>query len=121
MGQETGTEPPCETAMWDGVYGWGGGMCEVVVVVGSRVRETRGGERVWAKKLKPSCRGSVSGTPCEMAMQDGAYGWCGGMCEVVVVVGSRIRETRGEEQVWVKKTKPSRHGSVSGCGRAAGG
>jgi hypothetical protein len=81
----------------------------------------RGGERVWAKKLKPSCRGSVSGTPCEMAMQDGAYRWCGGMCEVVVVVGSHIRETRGEEQVWVKKTKPSRHGSVSGCGRAAGG
>jgi hypothetical protein len=68
-------------------------VCEVVVVVGSRVRKTRHGERVWAKKPKLSRRGSVLGAPCETAMRDGVYGWCGGVCEVVVVVGSRIRKT----------------------------
>jgi hypothetical protein len=78
-------------------------MCKVVVVVGSRVCETRGGEQVWAKNAKPSHCGLASGTPCETAMGDGAYRWCGGVCEVVVVVGLRVRETRGEERVWVKK------------------
>jgi hypothetical protein len=63
---------PCEMAMGDSAYGWGGGAYKVVVVMGSCVCETQGGERVWAKNLKPSRRGSVSGVPCEMAMQDGA-------------------------------------------------
>ena len=79
-------------------------MCKVVVVVvGLHICETRGGERVWAKNAKPSRCGLASGAPCETAMGDGAYRWCGGGGEVVVVGGSRVCETRGEERVWVKK------------------
>jgi hypothetical protein len=63
---------PCEMAMGDSAYGWGGGVYKVVVAMGSCVRETQGGEWVWAKKPKPSRRGSVSGALCETAMQDGA-------------------------------------------------
>ena len=63
---------PCEMAMGDGAYGWGGGVYKVVVAMGSCVHETRGRERVWAKNPKLSRRGSVSGAPCETAMRDGA-------------------------------------------------
>jgi len=48
----------------------GTGAYEVVVVVGSCVCETRGGERVWVKKLKLSHCGSVLGAPGEMATGD---------------------------------------------------
>jgi len=97
-----GISAPCETAMGDGAEGWGGGIYEVVAVVGSCVCETRGEERVWVEIPKPSRCGSVSGAPCETAMGDSAQGWGGGTYEVVVVVGSCVRETRGAERVGQK-------------------
>jgi hypothetical protein len=51
---------------------WGGGAYEVVVVVWSCDRETRGGERFGSKYPKPSRYGSVSGAPCETATGNGA-------------------------------------------------
>jgi hypothetical protein len=42
----------------------------VVVVVGLRVHETGGGERVLVQSPKPSHCGSVSVAPCEMATGD---------------------------------------------------
>jgi hypothetical protein len=69
---------PCETAAGDGAYRWVWGAYEVVVMVGSCVHETRGGERVWTKNVKPSHHGSALGASCETAMQDSA-GWCVGV------------------------------------------
>jgi hypothetical protein len=61
---------PCEMAMGmrDSAYRWGGGVYKVVVAMGSCVRETRGGERVWAKNPKLSRHGSVSGALCQCRM-----------------------------------------------------
>ena len=56
------------------------------VVVGHCVHKREAGEGVWAKRPKPSRRGSISGALCETAKGDGAEGWCGGAYEVVVVV-----------------------------------
>ena len=40
-------------------------------MVGSHIREMRGGEGVWAKKMKLSRCGLVSGAPGETAMGGG--------------------------------------------------
>ena len=42
---------------------------------------------VWAKKSKPSRRGSISGAPYKTAKGDRAEGWCGGVYEVAAGVG----------------------------------
>jgi hypothetical protein len=67
-----GSSAPCETAAGEGAYRWGGGAYKVVVMVGSCVCETRGGEWVWTKNVKPSRHGSASGAPCETAVRDSA-------------------------------------------------
>jgi hypothetical protein len=61
------------------------------------------------KILKPTCWGSVSGVPCEIAMGDGGEMWCGGAYKMVVV-GLCVRATWGTEQVRAKKpeTEPLR-------------
>ena len=66
---------PCGMAMGDGASGWHGGTYEAVVVVGSCGREARGGEGVWVKIPKSSCRGSISGC-------NGAAGGGEGYCSV---------------------------------------
>ena len=81
---------------------WCDGADEGVVVVGRCVRKREAGEGVWAKKSKPSRRGSISGAPRKTAKGYGAEGWCGGVYEVVVVVGLCACETRGREGVWAK-------------------
>ena len=43
------------------------------------------GEGVWAKKLKPSYRGLVSGATRETVMEDGGEGWCGAVVKLAVV------------------------------------
>ena len=56
------------------------------------------GEGVWAKRLKPSRRGSISVAPCKTAKGDIAWGWHGGTDQVVVVVvGLCGCKTRGGE------------------------
>ena len=74
---------------------WCKGADEGVVVVGRYIRKHKAGEGVWAKRLKPSRRGSISGAPCKTAKGDGVEGWCSGVYEVAVVVGLCARETRG--------------------------
>jgi hypothetical protein len=56
-----------EGMQWSGMY-------DEEVVVGWCVCETRGGELDLNQKknTKPSCCGSVSGAPCEMAMENDA-------------------------------------------------
>jgi hypothetical protein len=74
-------------------------------VVGSCVRKMGGREWVLVESPKPSRCGSVSVAPRETAMDDVAYGWGGGLYEVVVVVGSRDRETGGRERVFGPKSE----------------
>ena len=51
---------------------WCKGVDEGVVVVGRCICKHEAGEGVWAKKSKPSRRGSISGAPYETATGDGA-------------------------------------------------
>ena len=53
---------------------WCNGVDEGVVMVVRCVRKREAGEGAWAKKPKPSCRGSISGAPYEIAKGDGAEG-----------------------------------------------
>jgi hypothetical protein len=62
-------------------------------VMGCCVRKCEEGDGVWAKKLKPSCRGSILAAPCEMTKGDGAEGWYGGVYEVAGAVGLCACET----------------------------
>jgi hypothetical protein len=81
---------------------WCKGVDEGVVVVGHCIRKCKAGEGVWAKRLKPSYCGLISGAPCEMAKGDGVEGWCGGAYEVAVAVGLCTRKMQGREGVWAK-------------------
>ena len=83
-----------------------------MVLVGRCVRKHEAEEGVWAKKSKPSRRGSISGAPYKTAKGDGAEGWCGGVYEVAAVVGLCARETQGREGVLGQNSKPSCCGLV---------
>jgi hypothetical protein len=73
------------------------------------LRNTRR-EGVWVKSPKPSRRGSVSSTPCEMAAADGAWGWHGGLYQAAA--GLWGCETRGEGGLGEKpETEPPWLGS----------
>ena len=91
---------------------WCKGADEGVVVVGCCVRKHEAGEGVWAKRPKPSCRGSILWAPCKTVKGDGAEGWCGGAYEVAAVVGLCTREMRGREGVWAKIQNQAVAGSV---------
>ena len=75
----------------------------------ANVRQERG---VWAKKSKPSRRGSILGAPYKTAKGDCAEGWCGGVYEVVAGVGLCACEMRGREGVLGQNPKPSHCGSI---------
>ena len=116
------SDAPCEMAMENVAWGWDGGAYEVVVVVGWRIRETRGGGWDLSQKYETEPLCSVSGAPCETTMEEGAQGCGGGAHKVaaaeVVVVGLCVRETRWG-WLWAKIPQLSRRGSVSGCILAA--
>jgi hypothetical protein len=59
--------PPTTAVVGNRGRQWGG-VCEVTTVVGWWILKHKVGEGDWVKNPKPSCHGSVSGTPCEMAM-----------------------------------------------------
>jgi hypothetical protein len=101
---------------------WCNGADEGVVVVVRCVRKREAGEGAWAKKPKPSRRGSISGAPYELAKGDGAEGWCGGVYEVAAAVGLCARETGARQGVLGQHPKPSRCGSIWGapCETATG-
>jgi hypothetical protein len=71
-------------------------------VVGHCVRKRKAGEGVWAKKPKPSRRGSILGALCKMAKGDGVEGLYGGVYEVAVVVGLCAHEREAVRGVWAK-------------------
>jgi hypothetical protein len=80
---------------------WGNGANEEVVVVGCCVHKHEAGDRVWAKKVKPSRCSWISGAPCETVKGDDAEGWCG-VYKVAVVMGLCAHKMRGREGVWAK-------------------
>jgi len=101
-----------EMGMESGEGRWCSGTEEEVVTVGRCVRKCEAREGVSAKMPKLSCRGLISGAACEIAKGGNGEGWCGGVYEVVVVLGLCARETRGERGGLGQNPKPSRRGSV---------
>jgi hypothetical protein len=75
---------------------------------------TRGRGAGWVKNPKPSCRGSVTGVPCKMAVGGGSGRWWVRVKGKKVAGGLRVRqcEARG-----VKNPKLSHRGSVTGVPR----
>jgi hypothetical protein len=106
---------PCETTV-DGDGGrWWGGINEVVMVVGPHIRKCEAGEGAGGQNHETERDGSISGVPCETAVEgDGGRGWCG-VDDVVVVVGLRMRKRKAGEGLGAKSIKLSHYGSVSGC------
>jgi hypothetical protein len=58
----------------------------VVVVVGLCICKCEVGKWAWAKNHKTKRDSSVSGVPCEMAVEGDGGRWWGGVDEVIVVV-----------------------------------
>ena len=50
------------------------------------------GEEVWAKNSKPSRRGSISGVPLGIVVENNGEMWWGGAYQVLVVAGLCVRE-----------------------------
>jgi hypothetical protein len=71
-------------------------------VVGRCIHKHKAREGVWAKILKPSRCGSISGTPSEMGMESGEGRWCSGVEEAVVVVGRCVQKHEAREGIWAK-------------------
>jgi hypothetical protein len=94
---------PSETAKGDGGEMWCGGVYEVVVVVvGLCAHETRGREGVWAKTRNRAVEARFRARRVKrrrgMVRMGGVV-----VYDVVVVVGSCVRATRGAEWVWAQK------------------
>jgi hypothetical protein len=97
----------------DGEKCWGAGD-DKIAAVGTRVRFSARGRRFWAKKLKPSRQGSISGVPLQTAVgNDGEKCWGAGDDEIAVV-GTPVRFNTWGRRFWTRKLKPSRRGSISG-------
>ena len=108
-----------------GVEGDGGRWWDEVdkVVVGGElcVRKHEAGGGAGAKSDETERDGSVSGAPCEMAVEgDGGRCW-DEVDQVVTAARCYIRQHEGGGTGWAKNPKPSRSGSVSGCIWAAEG
>ena len=93
----------------------------MVGVVGVHVRARASGEGPRAKISKTEPLGSVSGVPCQTAMEGNIVRWWGGVEVVVGVVGVRVRACKREEGARAKKSKTEPLGSVFGWMRDAGG
>jgi hypothetical protein len=76
------------------VMGGGDGVStnEVVVVVGPRICKHEAGEGAGGQNHKTEHNGSISGVPCETAVEGDGGRWWHGVDEVVVVVGLHIRK-----------------------------
>jgi hypothetical protein len=85
---------PCKTAKGDGVEGWCSGAYEWRWWWGCVLAKREAGEGVWAKRLKPSRRGLVSG-------YNGAAGGGGGCCGVTPPSSrANLGVGMGGEVVW---------------------
>ena len=74
---------------------------------GLRVHKRKARVRSLGQNPKLSCRGSVTGMPCETAVGSSGVRWWVGAKGMETAEGLRIhkREVRG--RVWVKNLKPS--------------
>jgi hypothetical protein len=61
--------------------------------------------RVWAKKLKPSIRGSILSVPCETAVWGDVVRWWVQVDAVVAAGGPRVRQREAGERVLGQKTE----------------
>jgi hypothetical protein len=91
---------PCETAVEGNGGRWWGCVNEMVVGVGLCVCKREAGEG--AKSHKTERDGSVSGAPCEMAVEGNEGRWCRGVDEVVAVVGLHVRKCEAGEGLGAK-------------------
>ena len=76
---------------------WWGGTNEVVMVVGPCIRKCKAGEGAGGQNHKTERDGSISGTPCEMAVEGDGGRWWHGVDEVVAMVGLCIRKREAGE------------------------
>jgi hypothetical protein len=77
---------------------WWGGRIKVVVVVGHLDRKCEAEERGLGAKYHETERdGSISGAPCEKAVEGDEGRWWHSVDEVVVVVGLRVRKREAGE------------------------
>jgi hypothetical protein len=104
-GSVSGT--PCETAVEGDGGRWWDEVDEVVVVVGLCVRKREAGEGAGAKSDETERDGSVSGAPCETAVEGDGGRWWDEVDEVVVVVGLCVRKREAGGGLGPNPTKPS--------------
>jgi hypothetical protein len=66
---------------------------------------TRLGSGVWAKNLKPSVRGAISGVPCETAVWGDVVRWWVQVDAVAAAGGPCVRQREAGEQGLGQKTE----------------
>jgi hypothetical protein len=70
---------------------------------GGAFANTTWGRGFQAENPKPSCRGSVSGLPCQTKVEVGGYRWWSGTYEATAVAGWRVRKRDVGEGVSSRK------------------
>jgi hypothetical protein len=93
--------------------GWWGVENRVLVVVYMAVRKRKRG-RVWAKNVKLSGSGSISGMLCQKVVKRGGKRWWCALYDVTVVVGRLVQRCERGRGVWAKIVKQGSSGSISG-------
>jgi len=106
---------PCETTVEGDGGRWWDEVDDVVVVVGLCVRKCEAGGGAGAKSNETERDGSVSGAPCEMAVEGDGGRWWDEVDTMLVVMGLRVRKREAGGAGGAKITKPSHIGSVLGC------
>jgi len=106
---------PCETTVEGDGGRWWDEVDDVVVVVGLCVRKCEAGGGAGAKSNETEHDGSVSGAPCEMAVEGDGGRWWDEVDTMVVVMGLHVRKREAGGAGGAKITKPSHIGSVLGC------
>jgi hypothetical protein len=104
-----------QTEVDGGRMRWWGGSYDVTAVTRRRVRKRNEGKGVGGRKLKTEHNGSISGIPCQTAVEGGEMWWWAGLYDVMAVVRCCVHKL--EEMQWVGGQKPEteHNGSVSGC------
>jgi hypothetical protein len=88
---------------------------EVVVAGGALRLQMRGRRGAGAKSDKTERDGSVSGMPCETAVEGNGGRWWDEVGKVVVVVGLCVRKCEAGVGARAKSDEIERDGSISGA------
>jgi hypothetical protein len=96
---------------------------KVVVVVGVCVHKRKAGGRAGAKSNETERNGSVSGVPCETAVEGDGGRWWDEVNKAVVVVRLCVRKCEAGGGAGATSNETERDGSVSGapCKTVVGG